>query len=66
MKTEDRDYFIVRARQEREAASRSRGQVHDRHEEMAALYEMRILYIDRGMAGDNPVPAPVPRIIIPA
>lgn len=57
---------MIRARQEREAASRSLGQAHDRHEEMAALYEMRILYIDRGMAGDNPVLAPVPRIIIPA
>ena len=66
MRPEDRDYFMFRARQERDAASRSQGQAHYRHEEMAALYEMRILYIDRGMAGDNPEPAPVPRIIIPA
>ena len=53
MKTEDRDYFMLRARQERQAAGLSRGAVRGRHEELAWLYEMRVIYFDRGLAGDD-------------
>jgi hypothetical protein len=53
MKTEDRDYFMLRGRQERQAAALSRGAVRGRHEELAWLYEMRVIYIDRGLIGDD-------------
>ncbi len=72
MGPQDRDYFMLRARQERLAAAESSyGAVRNRHEELASLYEMRVLYIDRGLFGDDSTAealeaAPVPHIIIPA
>ena len=52
MKAEDRDYFMLRARQERAAVHHSRGAVRGRHEELACAYEMRVNFIDRGLIGD--------------
>ena len=52
-KVGDRDYFMLRAREERNAAAHSMGAVRGRHEELAWLYEMRIMYIDRGLVGDD-------------
>jgi hypothetical protein len=52
MRPKDRDYFMLRAEQELDAASRSRGQVRGRHEELAWLYQMRVIYIDRGLVSD--------------
>ena len=52
MGPKDRDYFMLRAEQELDAASRSRGQVRGRHEELAWLYQMRVNYIDRGLVSD--------------
>ena len=49
MGPKDRDYFMLRAEQELDAASHSRGAVRGRHEELAWLYQMRIIYIDRGV-----------------
>jgi hypothetical protein len=70
MKAEDRGYFLLRAKQERAAASHTRGPVRGRHEELASLYEMRIMYIDRGVFGDDfdevQEPPVVPHIIVPA
>ena len=69
MGPKDRDYFMLRARQEREAAADSRGHVRGRHEELAQAYEMRVIYIDRGMAGDDSEtagPQPVQHIVVPA
>jgi len=60
---------MLRARQERQAASLSRGVVRGRHEELASLYEMRVLYIDRGFIGcDDPdhTGEPVPQLLIVA
>ena len=68
----DRDYFMLRAREERRAAAHSRGAVRGRHEELAWLYEMRVMYIDRGLVGDDAEVAqpeqgaPVQNIIVPA
>lgn len=56
MNSGDRDYFMLRARQEREAMLHSGGQVRRRHEEFASAYEMRVTYIDRGLAGDAEPP----------
>ena len=53
MGPEDREYFILRARQERLAASASNGAARGRHEELASLYEMRVLYLDRGLFRDD-------------
>ena len=54
MKAEDRDYFMLRAREERAAARHAPGaNVRGRHEELAWLYEMRVIYIDRGLLGDD-------------
>ena len=58
MGPEDRDYFILRARQERLAAAASNGAVRGRHEEFAALYEMRVHYIDRGLFKDDSAAKP--------
>lgn len=73
MKANDRDYFLLRARQENEAAARSTGAVRGRHEELASIYRMRVMYIDRGLFGDEPETkepevetAPVPHIIVAA
>jgi hypothetical protein len=43
---------MLRAEQELDAAARSRGQVRGRHEELAWLYQMRVIYIDRGLVSD--------------
>lgn len=77
MGPQDRDYFLIRKRQEEAAAARSRGSVRARHEEFAAAYAMRVVCIDRGYAQPEPSPAPpqesrpdettiVPLMIIPA
>ena len=70
MKPEDRDYFMLRGRDERAAARRSHGAVRGRHEELAWLYEMRVMYIDRGLVGDDAEDSqealPVPQIIVAA
>jgi len=52
MGPKDRAYFMLRAEQELDAAARSRGQVRGRHEELAWLYQMRVIYIDRGLVSD--------------
>lgn len=66
-KVGDRDYFMLRAREERRAAAHSLGAVRGRHEELAWLYEMRVMYIDRGLVGDDePEQAPVQHIIVHA
>lgn len=71
-KVGDRDYFMLRAREERRAAAHSLGAVRGRHEELAWLYEMRVMYIDRGLVGEDAQAtqpekaAPAPNIIIPA
>ena len=52
MGPKDRDYFMLRAEQEIDAASHSTGAVRGRHQELAWLYQMRIIYIDRGLADD--------------
>jgi len=58
MGPKDRDYFMLRARQERRAVVCSTGEVRRRHEELACAYEMRVVYIDRGLIGqDSDVPA---------
>jgi hypothetical protein len=49
MGPKDRDYFLLRARQERRAVSFSTGEPRRRHEELACAYEMRVVYIDRGL-----------------
>jgi hypothetical protein len=48
MGPKDREYFMLRAEQEMDAASHSTGAVRGRHQELAWLYQMRIIYIDRG------------------
>lgn len=69
MKTGDRDYFMLRARQERLAARDTLGSVRGRHEELAWLYEMRVIYFDRGLVGDETEnveeSAPVQHIAVP-
>ncbi len=68
-KVGDRDYFMLRAREERRAAAHSRGAVRGRHEELAWLYEMRVMYIDRGLVGDDAetaAPQPVEPVIVRA
>ena len=68
MGPKDRDYFMLRAGQELDAASRSRGAVRGRHEELAWLYQMRVNYIDRGLVNDvdeGPLPEALPQITIP-
>jgi hypothetical protein len=56
MSPNDRDYFATRARQELAAAAAagSNGTVRDRHEELAWLYQMRVIYFDRGITGEEP------------
>ena len=70
MGPEDRDYFMLRARQERAAAHHSRGTVRGRHEELASAYDMRVMCIDRGLTGDaaeaSPEIVPLQQIIIAA
>ena len=53
MGPKDRDYFMLRARQERRAVVCSTGEVRRRHEELACAYEMRVVYIDRGLIGSD-------------
>jgi hypothetical protein len=74
MKPQDRNYFMLRAEQELDAAARSTGQVRGRHEELAWLYQMRVIYIDRGLVAEaaecteaEEVPVgPIPPIIAAA
>ena len=60
MGPKDRDYFMLRAEQELDAASHSRGAVRGRHQELAWLYQMRIIYIDRGMFTDPEEASEIP------
>lgn len=63
----DRDYFMLRAEQELDAASHSTGAVRGRHQELAWLYQLRIIYIDRGMftdAEETVDAAPVQHIVV--
>ena len=53
MSPKDRDYFAYRAEQELNAAARSLGWVRSRHEELAWLYQMRVIYLDRGITGED-------------
>lgn len=69
MGPKDRDYFMLRAEQEIDAASHSTGAVRGRHQELAWLYQMRIIYIDRGLADDveeTPDAAPIQHVIVSA
>jgi len=74
MSPKDRDYFAHRAEQELNAAARSLGWVRSRHEELAWLYQMRVIYLDRGITGEEEDQAPalraepmlVQEMIIPA
>ena len=69
MKPQDRDYFMMRAEQELDAAAQSRGQVRGRHEELAWLYQMRVIYIDRGLveeAVETVGPEPIQHIVVAA
>jgi hypothetical protein len=70
MGPKDRDYFMLRAEQELDAAAHSTGQVRGRHEELAWLYQMRIMYIDRGVFQEASeiaaTPEPVQHIIVAA
>lgn len=61
MKPADREYFMLRARQEHDAAAHSRGVVRQRHEELASAYRMRVTYIDRGLTEERPDDAAEPR-----
>ncbi len=65
----DRDYFMLRCRQERAAVGNSLGAARGRHEELAWLYEMRVIYIDRGLVPDDAEEAqdatPVQQILTP-
>jgi len=48
MTSEDRNYFMLRAEQERQAARCATNRnVRGRHEELAWLYEMRLQFTDR-------------------
>jgi hypothetical protein len=53
MSPDDRPYFMLRHKQELDAAAHSSGPVRGRHEELAWLYEMRINYLDRGITGEE-------------
>jgi hypothetical protein len=67
MGPKDRDYFMLRAEQELDAASHSSGAVRGRHEELAWLYQMRIIYIDRGVfpdAEETVDAAPVQHVVV--
>ena len=72
MGPKDRDYFMLRAAQERNAAAQSLGAVRGRHEELAWLYQMRVNYIDRGLFSDAAEVEearqvePLQQIVIPA
>jgi hypothetical protein len=72
MTSGDREYFMLRTRQELEAAAHSSGAVRGRHEEFASAYRMRVMWIDRGLVDYAPAApeatesAPVQRVIIPA
>jgi hypothetical protein len=69
MKPQDRDYFMMRAEQELDAAANSRGAVRGRHEELAWLYQMRVIYIDRGLveeAAETAEPETMQHLIVAA
>lgn len=61
---------MFRGREERLAAARANHrEVRCRHEELASLYEMRVLYIDRGLyEDDSPADGPVilQQMVVPA
>ena len=48
MTAQDRDYFMLRVRQEDEAAQSSSSRtVRGRHEELGSIYRMRLQFADR-------------------
>ena len=47
---------MLRARQERRAVTHSTGEPRRRHEELACAYEMRVVYIDRGLIDTDAQP----------
>ena len=53
MSPKDRDYFAHRAEEELVAAAHSLGWIRSRHEELAWLYQMRVIYLDRGITGED-------------
>lgn len=71
MRADDREYFLLRAHQEHEAAARSTGPARGRHEELASSYRMRVMYLDRPDAKptrltvETTEPA-IPTMIVPA
>jgi hypothetical protein len=69
MRPDDREYFLLRAHQEHEAAARSTGPARGRHEELASSYRMRVMYLDRPDAKPERLETtePVmPAMIVPA
>ena len=76
MGPKDRNYFMLRAEQELDAAAHATSRtVRGRHEELAWLYQMRVNYIDRGLVSEvaetlsapvEPASEPIQHIIIPA
>jgi hypothetical protein len=48
MDSQDRTYFMMRAKTEWDAAGRSHGPARARHEELASAYQMRVMCIDKG------------------
>ena len=53
MTSQDREYFMLRAKQEQEAARCSPSRtVRGRHEELAWLYQMRLQFSDRADSHD--------------
>lgn len=60
MRPDDREYFMMREGQERDAAAHSMGPARGRHEEMASIYRLRVMYIDHELAGDPGFAAEAP------
>lgn len=63
MTSQDREYFMLRAQQEDEAARCSASRiVRHRHEELSWLYQMRVQFSDReDLSAENmamPMPGP--------
>jgi len=56
----ERDYLLMRARQEHDAAKHSLGPARQRHEELASAYSLRARYIGRD---DLPPPNPMPLML---
>jgi hypothetical protein len=70
MNSRDRDYFMLRSKQEERAARSSPSRAaRSRHEELEWLYRVRLQYIDRGLGNEEPesaVATLVPKIVAAA